>query len=322
MHSKEAIYFTFNKFFYDFLDDIKNSNKEVGVLVKAGYKVKNMQSEKNLDDFVAHNKDEQFKEVVGTESDDIVVNVSLKDMVLAKAITMDTLASRLDKDCHTTIACYVYHFTLMKLLLDFAKKEEDESNVKALFNQVMQILKHIQNKDDYSDSLDDIFDDDIKALLIHIDKTAVAVTDSADAETHTDMSSLPDIENTKIGSMAKEISQELNLGEMNIDKPDDIFKLMQGEALGNIIGKVGSKINQKISSGELKHEELVSEAFSMMASMAGNSNPLLANLMKNMGGMGGMKDMMKNMKVDESKLRSMGTKERLKKKLDERKGGK
>lgn len=317
MHSKEAIYYTFNKFFYDFLEDVKNTNKEVGDGLKSHYKVKNLQTEKHLDQFVKHNTQVMFEDVIRGEVDGLLTQESLRDMYLGNSLTVGSLATHLGKDCYNTVACYIYHFVLMKLLLDFANKEEDESDVKALFNQVMQVLRHIQNKEEYEEALREILDEDIQTLLEHIDKTAAAVVEDGEQEPMDtgSLPNIPDIENSKIGSMAKEISQELNLNDLNIEKPEDVFKLMQGDALGNIIGKVGNKINQKISSGELKHDELVSEAFSMMNQMGGN-NPILANLMKSMGSMKGMKG---NVRVDETKIRSMSTKDRLKRKLDERK---
>ena len=168
-----------------------------------------------------------------------------------------------------------------------------------MFNQAMLILKKIQNKEEISSALDDIYDDDIRSLLKLIEATTGDIAPQDDSY---EGLNLPQLEGTKIGNMAKEISEELDMSNLKIEKPEDVMKLITSDALGNIIGKVGSKIQEKISSGEVRREDLVSEAFNMML------NPMFKDILKGA-----------NMRVDPSKLRSLGTKERLKKKLDEKK---
>jgi hypothetical protein len=311
MHPKEAIFYTFNKFFYDLLEDIQHANDELATITKQHYKVKNMQSTKNLELFSSGVDASVAKLFTTVLPKDLLLHPSMSGLQLAKGISLGRVIESLDNEYHNTILCYLYNFMLMKVLCDFANTEEDESNVSALFNQVMQVLKHIQNKEDYTSDYESIYDEDIRTLLKYIDETSPELEQAQGEES----SSLPDIENTKIGSMAKEISEELDLSDLKIEKPDDVLKLMSSNALGNIIGKVGDKIQNKISSGQIKQEDLVSEAFSMLSMLnnggGGSSilnNPLMQELMKN-----------KNVRVDPTKLRAMSTKDRLKRKLDERK---
>ena len=92
--------------------------------------------------------------------------------------------------------------------------------------------------------------------------------------------------------------------------------------LGNIIQKVSNTLNNKISNGELSHEDLLGEAMSMM-NMFGNkggaggdpfanlaSNPLFSQVAK------AMKGGKANLRQDVIKKAS--TRDRLKKKLDDR----
>ncbi len=96
--------------------------------------------------------------------------------------------------------------------------------------------------------------------------------------------------NSKIGNLAKEISEELNGDDLKcMENPDDLMKnLLSGEGggLGNIIQKVSSKLQNKMKNGELNEEALMKEATNMM----GMLNPAFSKMAGGMGGggMGGM----------------------------------
>jgi len=86
--------------------------------------------------------------------------------------------------------------------------------------------------------------------------------------------------------------------------------------------KVGTKLDKKMSEGDISREELMKEASEMlskMKDMGGTEqfNEMFKNLAKNMGGMG------KNAKLDTNALTRMtkqnATRERLLKKLEEKK---
>ena len=102
-----------------------------------------------------------------------------------------------------------------------------------------------------------------------------------------------DFLNSKIGNLAKEISEELNGDDLKcMENPDDLMKnLLSGEGggLGNIIQKVSSKLQNKMQNGELNEEALMKEATSMM----GMLNPAFSKMAGGMGGggMGGMGDL-------------------------------
>lgn len=90
--------------------------------------------------------------------------------------------------------------------------------------------------------------------------------------------------NTRIGDLAKEIAGEIDvssLAKLDTANPASMFSLQSltdsNSPLASIVSSVGSKIQTKLSNGELKHEELLSEAMGMlqfvspqMLSMFGN----------------------------------------------------
>jgi hypothetical protein len=92
--------------------------------------------------------------------------------------------------------------------------------------------------------------------------------------------------NSGIGNLAKEISEEINPADLEgLNNPEDLFSSLLGgkggnAGIGNLIQKVGSKLQNKLQSGELNEQSLINEAQNMM----GMLNPD----MKNMMGMGSM----------------------------------
>ena len=111
---------------------------------------------------------------------------------------------------------------------------------------------------------------------------------------------LSSILNGKIGKLAKEIAEEtaadLNLNMENETSMKGVFQqlLKNPTKLSGIIKSVGSKLDSKLKSGELKESEIMQEAselMSKMKNMPGMNNlaSMLSKMGMNMpGGMGGM----------------------------------
>jgi hypothetical protein len=107
------------------------------------------------------------------------------------------------------------------------------------------------------------------------------------------------LKDTKIGALAKEVVDELDLGAINIEM------ILGGSAgkdlIGKIVSKVGGKLQDRLSNGNLNQADLMAEAMNMLGPLCG--------------------DMMKNM-PDFPAKRNASAKERLKKKLAERNAAK
>jgi hypothetical protein len=93
----------------------------------------------------------------------------------------------------------------------------------------------------------------------------------------------------KIGKLAKEIAEEtaaeLNLDGENISDMQDVLgQLMKNPTkLMSLVKNVGTKLDSRIKSGELKESELIAEATDLM------------NNMKNMPGMDNIQSMLSKM---------------------------
>ena len=134
------------------------------------------------------------------------------------------------------------------------------------------------------------------------------------------------MEESSIGKLAQEIASEINLDDMNLDKietPGDIMTNLMGGNFMNIVQNVGSKIQDKIQNGAIDSNILVNEAQQMMSMMNNNKElkDMLGNLgnLSNLSNLGNLGSQRKN---NSGNSRKDATKERLRKKLEERKNKK
>jgi len=136
-----------------------------------------------------------------------------------------------------------------------------------------------------------------------------------------------------LGKLAAEITEEtmkeLNTDVSGADSVGDIFQNLfkNPGKLMSMIKKVGSKLDTKLKSGELKESEIMQEAMDLMDKM--EKMPGMAN-MKNMLNQMGMPGMGKNSKVNmgamrgklNQNMRGAKQRERMLRKLEERKAAK
>jgi hypothetical protein len=192
------------------------------------------------------------------------------------------------------------------------KKNDDD-----LFDLTFNAVNSIQKQEDFSSIVDDILDDDVKTLLDKISTINQIINPKTEKE-----SVESSIENTKIGSIAKEIASELDLSKLNINKPEDLLSGQNANLIGDLVSKVSAKLQSKFQSNELKHDDLLKEAMGMMGSFGGGAGgggggDLFANIMKSMAGMN-MPQQQQSQSRDSSHDQNK-TKERLRKKLEAKK---
>lgn len=135
---------------------------------------------------------------------------------------------------------------------------------------------------------------------------------------------LKNIFDGKIGSLAKEMAEEIAddfkdiIDENEVSNPQDVIKkLMKNpNKISQLMKTVGSKLDNKMKSGEISKEELMKEASEMMGHMKdfggeGEMGDMLKNVMKSMGGLG------KNMRMDTNKMDRMTKKQGMVNKMKE-----
>jgi hypothetical protein len=313
---KDKIIFVFNKYFFEFIEDVLESNPTLQEL-NTFCKVQNLQTTKHIVQFTEQiNKDEVIKTIYKTPYTDLLNLESIQNLVIGNISVKEFITNIDDKD---SFLYYIYIFTLFSAL--FEHTDEDEQST--LFELYVSSMNSIQKGQDLD--LSTIYDKNIKSLLENIKAVKSCYADTGSDETSEFMDNAADIlTNTKIGALAQEISKDIDISSLNIQKPEDILNvgnMFNGNSpISDIIGKVGTKIHEKISSGELKQEDLMSEALGMlkMFNKNGNNplfnNPMMQEMMKNMGGGG------KNSKVqvNTNQVRVQTKRSELKQKLLDR----
>lgn len=244
---KNVIY-TFNKFFYDFLKAFKRSDIITPLAkdyIRKEFKTVNYDINTNIIPFA-----ESLSKL-----DLCRDRESFKDLIVFGGFPFSQCVSQ---DIPDT---FISHLYILVLFAHLYGQPEDEE----LFNLVMNALKDIQKGGNYDS--ESIMDDDILSLLSNIKKTI-------------QIDPLPNLEKTKIGEIAKEIASELNFKDCDIKDPADMLK-NNGDMLGKIVSNVSSKLQQRFEDGSIKHEDLLSEAMSVIGSLGGGSQgDMLANLFK------------------------------------------
>jgi hypothetical protein len=228
---------------------------------------------------------------------------------------------------------------------DEEHKEQDCEDEKLSVIDLMltKTLKVINKIDDskLSTELEEVIDDDLRNMLVNIHDVRKEMSKSLMKDVDGDIDVIdvndeskdgPDfsdtlefLNNSKIGELAKEISEDIDISSLNVEKPEDLLNIDdifsgKNNMLGDIINKVGSRITNKIQSGQIKQDELMNEAFSMMTKLNG-TNSFMEDMMKNamnQGGNASFNDLQSKMK-NNPVMRKNNTKNRLQKKLENRK---
>jgi hypothetical protein len=105
----------------------------------------------------------------------------------------------------------------------------------------------------------------------------------------------------KLGKLAMELAEEatedMDMDMDGVTSADEVFKKMfkNPGKLMSIVKNLGTKLDAKIKSGEIKESELISEGMEML------------DKMKSMPGMGGMHDMLNKMGIPVPKNGKMNT---------------
>jgi len=109
----------------------------------------------------------------------------------------------------------------------------------------------------------------------------------------------------KLGQLAKEIAEEtaenLNIDMENVTDAKGVFQNLfknPGKLMG-LVKNVGDKLDQRIKSGDIKENELYSEATNIMNQMKGMQGmEQIQDMLKQMGMAGSIPNLSKNTKID------------------------
>ena len=256
MSVQSKVAYSFNKFYINFLKDLK-TNDDFRPDIKKNYKV--------FDKFTTAHID-RLK-----DTNELFVEHTL-DAILEKTAEPD----------RATVKSYDIIF---KILLHVYNDEHATLNT---LSTVLQAIKQVRDGEDVA--MEAFLDDDLAALVSSLRDvlTEEVKVNFADIAPDTE-DTFKLFENSMIGSLAKEISEEINIADLDIKDPAELLKYENmtdsNNVLGSIVHKVSSKIQNKIASGNLKQSDLISEAMSLMGMLntSGATSSLFNNVMNEMG---------------------------------------
>jgi hypothetical protein len=316
----------FNQYYYDLLTKVRtiakkhkdNSTTASRVIetMKDNYKEFDKSSDEYLK-FLNENCSEDFWKSYLEVSKEDCDEWLKKDDVKTVKIFIDITIGDISKLLRDNFMCHHY----LSVFYIFKNDMSDDS--------ATTILKILQ-------TFDEEFELDNECFKKIIERLNSMKTDKIKSETEYDtMDSLKD---TTIGKIAKEIIQDVDINKLKTtlsNNEGDIFKALASEesGLGELFSTVGSKVTNKISSGELNQEAIIKDAMkfaSLLPGMFGNrggdgdnsSGFNMADMMKMMsamnGGQGGGGKRTKT-SINKQGLRNLAKREELKKKLSNRK---
>ena len=302
------------------MKEIKDKDVEIKLKLKTHYKVFDKKSDEYMTRMCKIMDDNITKGLFDT-SQDIVDHLEILNMELYMGVTVEEIMKKVvGTDSASRDSFKYYLYILMVICYIYKMEDLDDDKRYILMCKTVEILnsmdtKKIKDEKELDEHLEDIIDDDLKNVLKRVYDDRKSVDESIMKLDISDMDTgLEFLNNTKIGELAKEISSSIDMSKLTGDNAEemlDINALMTGSnnMLGDIIQTVGSKITEKIQTGELNQDILMNEALSMMGNLNNNGH---GDMMTQMMGM--MGSMMGNMDNGGNK-----TKERLQKKLANKK---
>jgi hypothetical protein len=326
---------SFSKLFNDFIHDLTGTFPELIVIIK---------NNKDLNNLYFNEKENKSNETVN-ESIKILIEYCCS---IYPSRFFDILYKNNDifqnDEMNCNINCYFVPDIDFKKLWPLIDEMNDTKEAIWKYLQLVLFLcsQCIEGADSFGDTAKMFEAINENDLLEKLTSTIENMTDMFDISENFDFSmndisvNIPDANDLhshlktllegNLGKLAHEIAEE-TAEELQRDMSDsktvgDVFqRLMKNPSkLLNMIKKVGSKLDEKIKSGEIKESELMKEASEMMEKM------------KNMPGMGGMDKILSQMgmtggknKINfnaiqshmKSNIRQASQRERMLKKLEE-----
>ena len=323
----------FKKIIQEFIDDLSNTFSDYDEILNIKSKIVENDGDNNeiqeLETYCKERYPKHFFDILYENEKMFESSLELLPQVDFSKIFTDEISDT----TKSTIWKY------LKLIL-FSIITDNDTN-KDAFGETSKLFEAI-NQDEFKEKLQDTINE-IEDLFKK-NEDSQQTSDNMENEDNNDFTkNLPNAEelnehinkmmNGKIGSLAKEIAEEttkdlnLDLDVEDAENVNDVFKkLFKNPAkLMDLVKNVGSKLDSKIKSGEIKESELINEASELvknMKDMPGMGN--IESIFKKMGmpgvggaGAGGGKvDMNAFNKQMEKNLKMARMKERMKSKLD------
>ena len=286
MAEESKLIFSYNSFLVDFLLLAKQISPEIKQRVKENYRSVDKREPSHVD-FGAKNlpldvlSQTKPADLGKAELDaNIVDGITVRDVVEYAAADD---ASDDDKDAASCLRTGLLRVMYVLASLARLRQLESTDGLEPLLELIMRI-QAVGSWAGWPDpapaiggldkTIDGVEDACVRGLLSGLFELCVTQVTSKKA-----LSDVPEalretfasIQNSRIGSIAKEIAEEIDFSGIDTSKPEQWLDLANitnpNSFLGNIVGKLGTKITAKMQNGELNQEDIFADAMSLMKSM-------------------------------------------------------
>lgn len=316
------ISYMFNKIYLNLMKEIKDKDVDIKGKLKANYKVFDKKSSEYISKMVL-NMDETVTRALFGEGD-IMENLEILNFEIFIDVTVNDVLHKVVNNNESLGSFKYYIYVLMVLCYIYKMDDITDEQKEILLRKTVYIMNSVdtdgvKTEEEFDKYLDDILDDDLRKVLWKMYNDRKCVKESVMKLDSEDISGLEFLNNTKIGELAKEISSSIDMSKLNMENPEEMLSMNNlfsgsNNMLGDIIQTVGTKITQKIQSGEINQEDLMGEALNMMGSLNSSGHGDMMSQM--MGMMSGMGSMMEGMNMNGTTSGGENkTRDRLQKKL-------
>lgn len=278
--SVDQLIFTFNKFFYDLVKDLKASTPSLSAQIKKNYSLRERETRDHFNLIADGMTEDIIKCLVSSPVDQLFTFGQVTKVHILINLDINDILLQIPVDFKEPFLGYLYLFAILILV--------ERNQASNLFLPVMYTINAIQKGEAFEKLMEDILDDDICALLKHFHVASAApATATAASGSAAGLENI--IGNSQIGTIAKEIASSIDLSSIN---PETMLSGSNCNMIGDLVSKVGVKLQEKFNDGSMKQEDLVKEAMSMMSMMggggsgAGGAGGFMSELFKTFGGAG------------------------------------
>jgi len=294
MDFRSKLVYAFNTFFGDFLNHAKTVDETIKKRLRKRYRVIDRSANAILLEFCREAKKAgAYEAVADTSSPDKMLETrAVLDMHVAQAMPLGDVLAKADEPAKAAVLGDVAMMCGVSRLYDeLCDEVEGESAVlEALFERLMEAIAMSNDGRAYEQAFKGIVDDEISGLfrgILH--RVAGASPCEGDGGSASASASTSDLggganmeeimaqmKNSKLGEIAEEISRTIDKEKLaeafsGGDGMESVIQgLMTGQnvgMIGELVQKVGDKINAKLQNGDMKEEDLLKDAFSLMGKM-------------------------------------------------------
>ena len=266
------IVYAFNQVLLGFIKDLRKY-PTLSKIVGKNHKIFDKENESYLEHFSQFQ--DRLSAVLPNNQPDAFTFADLdtvSDVEVVKGVTIKCIFTH----CTTEIErAAVDKYILTLLSISILTRDLTDANVDDVINTMFVLLEKLRDiEQDNTAELSDVFDDELRNILDLISKKSLSSTTvkpvsdmmndcgggsgsgSSEGEVGDFMNK---VMNSKLGELAKELSQSMNLE--NVADPKSFAK---SGNMGNMIKTVAETMQKKISDGSMNSEELMSEAMDMI----------------------------------------------------------